>query len=166
MWKSILLILLSISTCAQARDVWSPEKANEWFKKQPYRAGVNYVPSYAINSIEFWQNESFNIDVIEKELALMSSVGFNAVRIFLSDIVWKYQEREAMKNLESCFMAAGKTSYENRKPKELPDGLDGKRKSNRAVDPVRINRPVFRWEQKFFRRDGSRPLIIRNCVTE
>ena len=108
MWKSILLILLSISTCAQARDVWSPEKANEWFKKQPYRAGVNYVPSYAINSIEFWQNESFNIDVIEKELALMSSVGFNAVRIFLSDIVWKYQEREAMKNLESFLRAADK----------------------------------------------------------
>ena len=65
-----------------------------------------------------------------------------------------------------CFMTARKTSYENRKPKELPDGLDGKRKSNRAVDPVRINRPVFRWEQKFFRRNGSRPFIIRNCVTE
>ncbi len=94
--------------CVHARGVWSAEKANEWFKAQPYRAGVNFLPSYAANAIDFWQKETFNIDVIEKELKLASSIGFNAVRIWLSPTVWKYQRETMEENLEAFLKVADK----------------------------------------------------------
>ena len=71
-----------------ARERWTPKQANEWYNAQPYRAGVNFIPSYAINSIEFWSKESFDINVIDRELKLASSIGFNFVRVFLNDLVW------------------------------------------------------------------------------
>ena len=87
--KSLIIGALSfvVVSTSFARDVWTAEEANAWFDKQPYRAGVNYIPAYAINSIEIWQKETFDIKVIEKEFALMQSIGFNAIRVFLHDLV-------------------------------------------------------------------------------
>lgn len=108
--KTALVALAAVSTSVfvHARGVWSAEKANEWFKTQPYRAGINYFPSYAANGIDFWQKETFNIDVIEKELKLASSIGFNAVRIWLSPTVWKYQRETMEENLEAFLKVADK----------------------------------------------------------
>lgn len=90
--KNLAILGAAIAMCAaaasaSARERWTEKQANDWFAKQPYRAGVNYIPAYAINSIEFWQKESFDIKAIEKEFALMESTGFNAVRVFLNDLV-------------------------------------------------------------------------------
>ncbi len=85
----ILMVMLTIlfNICF-ARERWTAEQANDWFAKQKYRAGVNYIPAYAINPIEIWSAETFDIKAIEKEFALMQSIGFNAIRVFLSDVVW------------------------------------------------------------------------------
>ena len=87
--KSLIIGALSlvVASTTFARDVWTAEEANAWFDKQPYRAGVNYIPAYAINSIEIWQKETFNIEVIEKEFALLQKTGFNAIRVFVNDLV-------------------------------------------------------------------------------
>lgn len=91
-----------------ARDVWTCEQANEWFAKQKYRAGVNYVPSYAINSIEFWQKESYNPKIIDSELALLESLGMNTVRVFLNDLVWKDDPEGFYKRLDNFLEIADK----------------------------------------------------------
>ena len=65
--KSFFLTFIAciVAISSFARDIWTPEQANAWYAKQPFRAGVNYIPSYAINTIEVWQKETFKLDVFE-----------------------------------------------------------------------------------------------------
>lgn len=51
--------------------------------------GCNYIPATAINQIEMWSEESFDEETIRRELAWAASLGFNTIRVFLHDLVWK-----------------------------------------------------------------------------
>ena len=68
---------------------WTKARINHWFSKLPWIIGCNYVPTYAINQIEMWQKMTFNPEIIDKELALAESIGFNTIRIFAHDLVWE-----------------------------------------------------------------------------
>ncbi len=108
--KSFIIGALSlvVASTSFARDVWTAEEANAWFAKQPYRAGVNYIPAYAINAIEIWQKETFDIKVIEKEFALMQSIGFNAIRVFLNDLVVNDDPKGFLERFELFLKTADK----------------------------------------------------------
>ena len=85
---------------AETPKRWTPEKAWEWQKQQPWIVGCNYVPSYAANSTDLWQQETWDARVVDRELGWARNVGFNAVRVFLQYIVWQsdskgFQERFA-----------------------------------------------------------------------
>ncbi|MDX3909652.1 MAG: cellulase family glycosylhydrolase [Sphingobium sp.] len=67
---------------------WTPEAAHAWFDAQPWLVGCNFTPSYAINQLEMWQPETFRPDLIESELRLAASIGMNAVRVYLHDLLW------------------------------------------------------------------------------
>jgi len=67
---------------------WTPEHAREWFAAQPWLVGCNFTPSNAINQLEMWQAATYDPDRIERELALAASVGMNAVRVYLHDLLW------------------------------------------------------------------------------
>ncbi|MDT8760170.1 cellulase family glycosylhydrolase [Sphingomonas psychrotolerans] len=70
------------------RDQWTTEQAHHWWAKQPWPMGCNFTPSNAINQLEMWQAETFDLPLIEAELALAASVGMNAVRVYLHDLLW------------------------------------------------------------------------------
>lgn len=70
------------------REQWSAEKANRWWSGQPWPMGCNFTPSSAINQLEMWQAESFDPALIDAELALAASIGMNAVRVYLHDLLW------------------------------------------------------------------------------
>src|SRR5258708_32920331 len=60
-----LPILFCISLSAQATPTsqparWPEKAANEWYAKQPWLVGSNYIPATAINELEMWQGESFH----------------------------------------------------------------------------------------------------------
>jgi hypothetical protein len=40
---------------AQANDRWSEKKAYQWYQKQAWLVGANFLPSNAINQLEMWQ---------------------------------------------------------------------------------------------------------------
>ena len=67
---------------------WTAEAAHGWFDAQPWLVGCNFTPAYAINQLEMWQPESFDLVAIARELALASSLGMNAVRVYLHDLLW------------------------------------------------------------------------------
>lgn len=46
------------------------------------------MPSYAVNEIEFWQSDRFDPARIDLELGWAASLGLNAVRVFLHDLLW------------------------------------------------------------------------------
>jgi hypothetical protein len=68
---------------------WSEQKAAEWYDKQPWLFGFNFVPSTAANDTEMWQNETFDPATIDRELAWAEGLGYNSCRVFVQYIVWK-----------------------------------------------------------------------------
>ncbi|MBT4500295.1 MAG: cellulase family glycosylhydrolase [Gemmatimonadetes bacterium] len=68
--------------------IWTPEKTRDWYKKPDPIRGCNYLPGTAVNSAEMWQEETFDPESIDRELAWAAHAGYNSVRVFLQYLVW------------------------------------------------------------------------------
>jgi hypothetical protein len=85
-----LVLMVRGSQGAQAAPPrWSAEKAWKWYNSRPWICGFNYIPSNAVNYTAMWDKTSFSPDLIEKELALAETTGFNTVRVIIQYAVWK-----------------------------------------------------------------------------
>jgi hypothetical protein len=82
---------------------WSIEKAWNWYGKQPWPCGFNYIPANAISYTEMWMDYCFDPDEIDKELKLAQDVGFNCTRVVLPFVVWEH-EPEAFKQRIEKFL--------------------------------------------------------------
>ena len=92
---STLACIASLHSCsAQPGERWSEEKANAWYESMEWPVGCDYVPAYAGNQIQMWQSSTWDPEAIDRELGWAEQLGFNSLRIFLHDKVWK-AEREA-----------------------------------------------------------------------
>src|ERR1700757_4505944 len=80
---------VSAQTTQGARARWSPQQANDWYAKQPWLIGANFIPSDAINELEMFQAQTFNPKLIDRELGLGESIGMNTMRVFLQDQLWE-----------------------------------------------------------------------------
>lgn len=90
----ILFLILALSAQAQKpAGQWSTDKAWKWYNENPWICGFNYIPANAINYTAMWDKTSFSPDVMDKELALAETTGFNAVRVVLQFIVWEDDPR-------------------------------------------------------------------------
>src|SRR5215475_5267364 len=83
----ILALWAAASLSAQSR--WTEKAANEWYAKQPWPVGSNYIPATAINQLEMWQQDTFDPIWMETELNWAESLGMNTMRVFLHDLPWK-----------------------------------------------------------------------------
>lgn len=77
------------TTAPATPAVWSSDRANAWYRQQPWRVGANFIPAYAINQLEMFQSETFDTVAIERELTLAAGLGMNTMRIFLHDLLWR-----------------------------------------------------------------------------
>ncbi len=84
----LLPVLLNAAALAQSAR-WTEAKANQWYQKEPWLVGSNYIPASAINELEMWQAETFNPKQIDTELGLAESLGMNTMRVFLHDLLWQ-----------------------------------------------------------------------------
>jgi len=88
----IILIMMTVGmniAVASNGRVWTKEKANLWYERQPWIRGCNYIPGTAINPIEMWQAETFDTTTINRELSWAENLGFNTIRVYLHYTVWK-----------------------------------------------------------------------------
>jgi hypothetical protein len=76
-----------MSTLSRSR--WAIEQANQWYARQPWLVGCNFIPSNAINQLEMWQADTFDPASIDRELGWAADLGFNTVRTFLHDLAWE-----------------------------------------------------------------------------
>ena len=98
------LLAVSCAGVAQQRsERWSEAKANEWYAKQPWLVGSNFLPSDAINELEMFQAATFDEAEIDKELGWAESIGMNTMRVFLQDQLWK-QDPEGFKKRLDVFL--------------------------------------------------------------
>ena len=81
---------------------WTKEKAREWYGKQPWIRGVNFVPSDCRGYVDIWQKWGFEerFANADRELALAAATGFNTVRLILSYEVWLYEHDGFLKRFD------------------------------------------------------------------
>ena len=71
---------------------WTKEKANSWYENQEWLVGCNFLPSTAINQLEMFQDDTFDLETIKTEISWASDLGFNSLRIYLHDLLWANKE--------------------------------------------------------------------------
>lgn len=84
----------------EPRAIWSKEKAEEWYSKQPWLVGANFNPGTAINQLEMWQEETFDPATIDKELAWAEDIGMNTMRVYLHDLLHKNDPEGLYKRMD------------------------------------------------------------------
>lgn len=114
-WLTVVLLTIAIGQNAVGADPekiadapgrWTPERANAWSRTQPWLVGCNYMPSSAINQLEMFQAETFDPQLIDREFGLAQSLGFNSVRVFLHDLLWKQDRDGFLKRCEQVLSLA------------------------------------------------------------
>ena len=74
---------------ARAGQRWDRRRIWDWYDDLDAIKGVNYVPRYAVNSVEMWQSDRFDPDIIDEELGWARSAGYTTVRVPLQAAVWQ-----------------------------------------------------------------------------
>jgi hypothetical protein len=67
---------------------WSTERAADWQQTNQWLVGCNFITSSAINQLEMWQADTFDLKRIDHELGWAEGIGFNSVRVFLHNLLW------------------------------------------------------------------------------
>ncbi len=95
MKRIIFVVIISVGLVngnaysQEAGSVWTKEKANEWYAKQGWLRGCNFIPGSAINQLEMWQKATFDPATIDRELGYAEAIGLNAMRVFLHHVAWE-----------------------------------------------------------------------------
>jgi hypothetical protein len=92
-WAIIFLLSCRAAPKVEEKEIsnrqkWTEQQANEWYTKQPWLVGANFVPSTAINQLEMWQAETFDTATIAKELGWAAAIGMNTMRVYLHDLLY------------------------------------------------------------------------------
>jgi hypothetical protein len=96
-------ILATAGTANTSNEPWTKENANQWYAREPWLVGSNYLPSDAINQLEMWQAGTFDPKEIDKELGWAESLGMNTMRVFLHDLLWQ-QDAKGFKRRINTFL--------------------------------------------------------------
>lgn len=82
---------------------WSQQKASDWYSKELWPVGSNYLPTYASNELEMWQAATFDPHEIDRELGWAQDIGMNTMRVFLHDLLWE-QDHDGFKQRIDTFL--------------------------------------------------------------
>ena len=85
---------------------WTESAANAWWSERPWVCGFNFLPSSAVNILEMWRRETFDLETIERELGWAGEIGFNSVRVNLHYLVWKHDRDGLLERLDSLMGVA------------------------------------------------------------
>lgn len=110
--RALACLLLCFSAAAgfasAQTDRWSQQKAQEWYRQQPWLVGSNYTPADASNELEMWQAETFDPAAIDRELGWAESLGMNTMRVFLHDLLWQQDAAGFRSRIDTFLTIAAK----------------------------------------------------------
>jgi hypothetical protein len=100
-----MIVLFAVTTskrlpAAEQPGRWSAEQANAWYGKQPWLVGANFGPSTAINQLEMFQADTFDLKTIDRELGWAAGLGFNSMRVYLHHLLWEQDAKGFLRRLE------------------------------------------------------------------
>ena len=67
---------------------WTEERAWQWHNENGWMVGTNFNPSTSINQLEFWQEDTYDPETIERELEWSAELGMNMHRVYLHNLLW------------------------------------------------------------------------------
>jgi hypothetical protein len=102
-----VLCLLGAGSQAQTNR-WTEKQAADWYAKQPWLVGSNYIPANAINELEMWQADTFDPKRIDLELGWAEAIGLNTMRVFLHDLPWQQDSAGFQKRIDTFLQIAAK----------------------------------------------------------
>src|ERR1700687_5343778 len=106
---TLLFLTLPLSVLfGNAPQQWSPERANAWYAKQPWLVGSNFTPSTAINELEMWQADTFDLPTIDRELGWAEGLGMNTMRVFLHNLLWQQDSAGFLRRMDQFLQVADK----------------------------------------------------------
>jgi len=85
----LFFCLLKTVSAQPPREVWNVEQANQWYARQGWLRGCDFIPSTAVNQLEMWQADSFDSATISRELGYAQAIGLNCMRVFLHHLAWQ-----------------------------------------------------------------------------
>jgi Cellulase (glycosyl hydrolase family 5) len=106
--KIKLAILFNLIASLSFAQRWTEQQANDWQKKIEWPVGANYAPAYAINQLEMWQAETFDLKAIDKEFAWAENIGMNTMRVFLHDLLYQQDPVGFLKRMDDFLVVADK----------------------------------------------------------
>src|SRR4029453_14080717 len=77
------------ASLAVAGPRWTETQAREWYGRQGFLVGANFVPATAINELEMWQADTFDPKRTDTELGWAAAIGMNTMRVFLHDLAYQ-----------------------------------------------------------------------------
>lgn len=104
----IALTFLFLSTSFAQQKIWTAKQANDWYSKQGWLVGADFLPSTAINQMEMWQAETYDAATIDKELGWAAGIGMNVMRVYLHDLAWKADAAGFKKRMDHFLSIASK----------------------------------------------------------
>ena len=117
----ILLAMLSVVACkqeskdhtplqtnVQTRTIWDSTQANQWYASVQWPVGANYNPRTAINQLEMWQAETFDLATIDQELSWAKNIGMNTMRVYLHDLLHASDSTGLYQRMEKYLQVADK----------------------------------------------------------
>jgi len=112
MWKksSLALVILLVSGWAMSAQQirWTEKEAADWYAKQAWLVGSNYIPADAINELEMWQADTFDGKRIDTELGWAEAIGLNTMRVFLHDLPWQQDATGFKERIDTFLQIAAK----------------------------------------------------------
>jgi hypothetical protein len=81
-------------------------QANRWYSHQPWLVGSNFIPSTAINQLEMWQEDTFDLPSIDRELGWAEGLGMNTMRVFLHNLVWQEDPQGLLRRMDQFLQVA------------------------------------------------------------
>jgi hypothetical protein len=104
-----LLLVLALSGATRPQAVrWTEKDAADWYARQPWLVGSNYIPADAINELEMWQADTFDAKRIDLELGWAEGIGLNTMRVFLHDLPWQQDPAGFQRRIDTFLQIAAK----------------------------------------------------------
>ena len=85
---SLIFIQCQKSPSPVADYRWTEERAWQWHSENGWMVGTNFNPSTSINQLEFWQEDTYDPETIERELEWSAELGMNMHRVYLHNLLW------------------------------------------------------------------------------
>ena len=102
------IAFLLLNACFAQQKIWTAKQAKDWYNKQEWLVGANFLPSTAINQLEMWQAETYDPVTIDKELGWAARIGMNVMRVYLHDLAWKADATGFKKRMADFLSIASK----------------------------------------------------------